>query len=60
MKELIGKTRKSEHYLPWKRLVNEHEVFHEENTENEFNTSFTNIAPEWPKKTPNAWSIFET
>ena len=59
MEELIGKTRKSEPHLPWKLLINEHEVFHEEDTENKFNTSFTNIASELVKRTPNASSLFE-
>ena len=59
MKELIGKTRKSELDLPRKLLINEQEMFHEEDTENEFNTSFTNTASELAKITPNASSLFE-
>ena len=50
MKELIGKTRKSEPHLPGKLLINEHEVSCKENIANEFNTLFTNIDQSWPKK----------
>ena len=63
MKELINKTGKSEPHLPWKLWINEHEVFNEEDTENEFNTSFTNIAPELAKKNTKCvkpiWKIFK-
>ena len=59
MKEMIGKTRKSEPHLARKLQINEQEVFHEEDTENEFNSSFTNIASKLAKITPNASILFE-
>ena len=40
MKELRGKTRKSEPHLPQKLFINEHEVFGKEEMANEFNTFF--------------------
>ena len=43
MKELIGKTRKSEPHLPGKFLVNEREVSGKLEIVNEFNTFFANI-----------------
>ena len=50
MKELIGKTRKSEPQLPGKRLINEHEVSGKERIANKFNTFSTNIGPELAQK----------
>ena len=49
MKELIGKTRKSEPHVPGKVLINEQEVFGKEEMVNEFNTFFTNIGAELAK-----------
>ena len=43
MKELIGKTRKSEPHLPEKCLINEREVSGKLEIVNEFNTFFANI-----------------
>ena len=40
MKELIGKTRKSEPHLPGKLLVNEQELSGKEEIANDFNTFF--------------------
>ena len=40
MKELRGKTRKSEPHLPQKLFINEHEIFGKEEMANEFNTFF--------------------
>ena len=52
--ELIGKTRKSEPYLPGKLLINEQEVSGKEEMANEFNTFFTSIGVELAKNIPNA------
>ena len=60
MKELIGKTRKSEPHLPGKLLINEQEVSSKEEIANEFNTFSTNIGPELAKKIPNASRPFES
>ena len=60
MKELIGKTRKSEPHLPGKILINEREVSGKEEIANEFNIFFTNISPELAKKIPNASRPFES
>ena len=60
MKELIGKTRKSEPHLPGKRLIYEQEVSGKEEIANEFNTFFTNIGAELVKNIPNASSLFES
>ena len=49
MKELIGKTRKSEPHLPGKRLIYEQEVSGKEEIANEFNTFFTNTGAELAK-----------
>ena len=53
MKELIGKTRKSEPHLPGKFLSNEQEVSGKEEMTNEFNTFFKNIGAELVKNIPN-------
>ena len=53
MKELIGKTRKSEPHLPGKLLSNELEVSRKEEMTNEFNTFFKNIGAELVKNIPN-------
>ena len=50
MKELIGKTRKSEPYLPGKCLINEHEVSGKEEIADEFNFFLQILAQSWPKK----------
>ena len=60
MKELVGKTWKSEPHLPGKILMNEQEISGVEETANEFNTFFTNIGPELAKKIPNASRLFES
>ena len=60
MKELIGKTRKSESHLPGKLLVNEQEVSGKVEITNEFNTFFTNIGAELAKNIPNASRLFES
>ena len=60
MKELIGKTRKSEPHLPGKLLINEQEVSGKVEIANEFNTFFTNIGAEMAKTIPNASRPFES
>ena len=60
MKELIGKTRKSEPHLPRKLLINELEVSGKDEIGNKFNTFFTNIGPGLAKKIPNASRPFES
>ena len=60
MKELIGKTRKSEPHLPGKLLINEQEVSGKVEIANEFNTFFTNIGSEMAKTIPNASRPFES
>ena len=60
MKELIGKTRKSEPHLPGKLLINEQEVSGKVEIANEFNTFFTNIGAELAKNIPNASKPFES
>ena len=60
MKELVGKTRKSEPGLPGKFLINEQEVPGNEEMTNEYNTFFTNIGAELGKNIPNASRLFET
>ena len=60
MKELIGKTRKSEPHLPGKLLINEQEVSGKVEIANEFNTFFTNIGAELAKNIPNASRPFES
>ena len=60
MKELIGKTRKSELHLPGKLLINEQEVSGEEEMANEFNTFFTNVGAELAKNIPNTSRPFES
>ena len=50
MKELIGKTRKSESLLPGKLLINEHEVSGKEEMASEFNTFSQILAQSWPVK----------
>ena len=50
MKEVIGKTRKSEPRLPGKILINEHELSGKEEIANEFNTFSQILAQVWPKK----------
>ena len=54
MKELIGKTRKSESHLPGKLLINEQEVSGKAEIVNDFNTFLTNIGAELAKNIPNA------
>ena len=54
MKELIGKTRKSE------LLINEQEVPGKVEIANEFNTFFINIGAELAKNIPNASRPFES
>ena len=50
MKELIGKTRKSEPHLPGKLLINEQGVSGKMEIANEFNTFFTFLLVQgWPK-----------
>ena len=49
MKELIGKTQKSEPHLPERLWINEQEVSGKEKIANQFNTFFTNIGPELKK-----------
>ena len=41
MKELIGKTGKSQPYLPRKLLINEHEISHKEEIANKSGTFLT-------------------
>ena len=60
MKELIGKTRKSEPYLPGKLLINEQEVSDKEEMANDFHTFFTNIGADLAKNIPNASRPFES
>ena len=60
MKELTGKTRKSEPHLPGKLLINKQEVSAKEQMANEFNTFFTNIGAELAKNVPNASRPFES
>ena len=60
MKELVGKTRKSEPDLPGKFLINEQEVPGNEEMTNEYYTFFTNIGAELGKNIPNATRLFET
>ena len=50
MKEVIGKTRKSEPCLPGKILINEHELSGKEEIANEFNTFSQILAQVWLKK----------
>ena len=59
MKELIGKTRKSEPHLPGKLLIKEQEVSGKVEIANKFNTFFTNIGAELAKNIPNASRSFE-
>ena len=60
MKELIGRTRKSEPHLPGKRLINEQEVSGKVKIANAFNTFFTNIGAELAKNLPNASRPFKS
>ena len=60
MKELIGKTRKSEPHLPEKRVIYEQDVSGKEEIANEFNTFCTNIGAELVKNIPNASRLFES
>ena len=60
MKELLGKTRKSESHLPGKLLINEQEGSGKEEMANEFNTFFTSIDEELAKDIPNASWPFES
>ena len=60
MKELIGKTRKSEPHLPGKRLIKEQEVSGKVEIANKFNTFFTNIGGGLIKNIPNASRPFES
>ena len=60
MKELIGKTGKSDPHLPGKILINEHKVSGKQEIANEFHTFFTNIDPELVKKVPNASRPFKS
>ena len=60
MKELIGKTTKSEPHLPGKRLINEQEVSGKEEMAKEFNTFFTNIGSELARNIPNVSRPFES
>ena len=60
MKELIGKTRKSESLLPGKLLINEHEVSGKEKMASEFNTFFANIGTELASEIPNASRPFKS
>ena len=60
MKELIGKTRKSEPHLPGKLLIKEQEVSGKVEIANKFNTFFTNIGADLAKNIPNASRPFES
>ena len=60
MKELIGKTRKSETYLPRKLLIYKQEVSDKEEIANEFKIFFGNIGAELAKNIPNASRPFES
>ena len=60
MKELIGKTRKSEPHLPGKLLIKEQEVSGKVGIANKFNTFLTNIGAELAKNIPNASRPFES
>ena len=60
MKELIGKTRKSEPHLLGKLSIHEQEVSGKVEIANEFNTFFTNIGAELAKNIPNASRPFES
>ena len=59
MKELIGKTRKSEPHLPGKYLINEQEVPGKVKIANEFNTFFTNIGAKLAKYTKCVKAIWK-
>ena len=50
MKELVGKTRKSEPHSSGKLLINKFEVSDKEEIANEFNNFFTSAIPEFAKK----------
>ena len=60
MKELIGKTRKSEPHLPGKLLINEQEASGKVEIANKFNTFFTSIGAELAKNIPNVSRPFES
>ena len=60
MRELIGKTRKSEPHLPEKFLINEQELSGKEEMTIEFNTFFTNFGAELAKNIPNASRSFQS
>ena len=60
MKELIGKTRKSEPHLPGKLLINEQEVSGKVEIANKFNAFFANIGAELAKNIPNVSRPFES
>ena len=60
MKELVGKTRKSEPDLTGWLLINEQAVPGKEKMANEFNNFFTNIGAELGKNIPNASRPFES
>ena len=60
MKELIGKTRKSEPHSPGNLLINEQEVSCKVEIANEFNTFFTNIGAELAKNIPNTSRPFKS
>ena len=60
MKELIGKTQKSQPHLPGKLLINKYDLSGKEEIANEFNTFFTNIGPGLAKKIQNVSRPFES
>ena len=60
MKEVIGKTNKTESRLPTKLVINKNDVTSEIGIANEFNKFFTKIGPELAEKIPTASRTFDS
>ena len=54
MKEIIGKAKISNSFLPPKIRINNTEIFEKEKIANEFNQYFTNVGPNLAKKIPTS------
>ena len=60
MKEVIGKTRKSQVCLSRKLVVGKVEIIGQKQIANEFNEFFKNLAPKLASNIPNPLRPFET
>ena len=59
MKEVIGKTLKSQNCLPRKLVIDKVEIIDQKQTENEFNAFFRNVGPQLAINIPNPCRPFE-